>query len=314
MSSPPRVDFPTSDIDDVDMDVPPQASPQRLFFPGSDPATPLAKRVASFTPLATPKNRRGDIHSSLTSTTPRRVARRAYHNDLLSDNPNSDGTHLSIPPSSVPNLSAPAAPTDEPDEIRAIWGTTVNLAETMKLFREFLRGFKPKYRALYDREQNIRTVAFDSPEEAEVVSYEAQLRIMRQTGQTNLNLDMVNLLAYPPCKKLFAQLQKYPQEVIPAMDQVLKDLVLEIADEDQQAGAEGMQGEQGDEEIADIMGKVYKVRPFGLKSVNMRELNPSGKSVFWFCLRNDPGTSLQIPTSSSVSRVLSFVPLPSFLT
>lgn len=279
MSSPPRVDFPTSDIDDVDMDAPPQSSPQRLFFPGSDPATPLAKRVATFTPLATPKNRRGDIHSSLTSTTPRRAVRRAYHNDMLSDNLGSDGTHLSIPPSSAPNLSAPAAPTDEPDEIRAIWGTTVNLAETMKLFRDALRGFKPKYRALHDREQNIPTIAFDSPDEAEVVSYEAQLRIMRQTGQTNLNLDMVNLLAYPPCRKLFGQLQKYPQEVIPAMDQVLKDLMLEIADEDQQAGAEGMQGEQGDEEVADIMGKVYKVRPFGLKSVNMRELNPSGKLV-----------------------------------
>ena len=280
MSSPPRVDFPTSDTDDVDMNAPPQASPQRLFFPGSDPATPMAKRIAAFTPLKTPRNRRGDIHSSLTSTTPRRVAaRRAYHNDLLSDNPNSDGTHLSIPPSSAPNLSAPAVPTDDPDEIRAIWGTTVNLAETMKLFREFLRGFKPKYRALHDRAQNMRTIVFDTPEEAEVVLYETQLRTMRQTGQTDLNLDMVNLLAYPPSKKLFGQLQKYPQEVIPAMDQVLKDLMLEIADEDQQAGAEGMQDEQGDEEIADIMAKVYKVRPFGLQSVNMRELNPSGNSV-----------------------------------
>lgn len=149
----------------------------------------------------------------------------------------------------------------------------------MKLFREFLRGFKPKYRTLHDREQNLRTITFDTPAEAEIVLYETLLRTMRQTGQTDLNLDMVNLLAYPPCKKLFGQLEKYPQEVIPAMDQVLKDLMLEIADEDQQAGAEGMQGEQGDEEIADIMGKVYKVRPFGLRSVNMRELNPSGRSV-----------------------------------
>jgi len=36
-------------------------------------------------------------------------------------------------------------------------------------------------------------------------------------------------------------------------------------------------GVQGDEEIADIMGKVYKVRPFGLTAANMRELNPTGK-------------------------------------
>ena len=76
-------------------------------------------------------------------------------------------------------------------------------------------------------------------------------------------------------KKFHAQLTKYPQEVIPAMDQVLKDLMLEIADLDQQEAREGMQGAQGDAEIADIMGKVYKVRPFGFTPLNMRDLNPS---------------------------------------
>jgi DNA replication licensing factor MCM4 len=194
------------------------------------------------------------------------------------DLPPSDGTHLSIPPSSAHNLSAAPAPTsDEPDEIRAIWGTTVNLAETMKLFRDFLKGFKPKYRVAHDRSLNIpNTRTFSSPEEAEVLLYEGYMRRMRQTGDTNLNLDMGNLLAYPPCKKLHGQLGKYPQEVVPAMDQVLKDLMLEIADADQREGREGMRGEQGDEEIADIMGKVYKVRPFGLKAANMRELNPTG--------------------------------------
>jgi DNA replication licensing factor MCM4 len=146
----------------------------------------------------------------------------------------------------------------------------------MKLFRDFLRGFKPKYRAIHDRQENLRTRAFATPDEGEVVLYETYMRRIRQTGETNLNLDMINLLSYPPCKKLFAQLQKYPQEVVPAMDQILKDLMLELADEDQQIGMDGMQGDQGDEEIADIMGKVYKVRPFGLTAVNMRELNPSG--------------------------------------
>ena len=119
-------------------------------------------------------------------------------------------------------------------------------------------------------------VTFATPDEGEVVLYETYMRRIRQTGETNLNLDMVNLLSYPPCKKLFAQLQKYPQEVVPAMDQILKDLMLELADEDQQAGMDGMEGDLGDEEIADIMGKVYKVRPFGLTAVNMRDLNPSG--------------------------------------
>lgn len=189
---------------------------------------------------------------------------------------NSDANHLEIPTSSGPFLSAPAAPADEPDEIRAIWGTTVNLAETMQKFRQFLKGFKPKYRVVYDRNLGLPTRAFATPEEGEVPLYETYMRRMRQTGDTNLNLDMVNLLAYTGSEKLYSQLFKYPQEVVPAMDQVLKDLMLETADMDQQAGMEGMEGGDGDEEIAEIMGRVYKVRPFGLPSVNMRELNPTG--------------------------------------
>lgn len=147
----------------------------------------------------------------------------------------------------------------------------------MKTFREFMLGFKPKYRVTYDRERGVRTRTMASPEEGEVLLYETYLRRMRQTGETNLNLDMLNLASYPPSRKLHTQLFKYPQEVIPAMDQVLKDLMLEIADQDQQAGMAGMTGQDGEEEIAEIMSKVYKIRPFGLQSVNMRELNPTGE-------------------------------------
>lgn len=188
---------------------------------------------------------------------------------------NSDGTNLQLPPSSAPNFSVPDGPSDEPAEIRAIWGTTVNLAETMKSFREFMLGFKPKYRITYDRSRGVRTRTLHNPEEGEVLLYETYLRRMRQTGETNLNLDMNNLAAYPRSKKLHTQLTKYPQEVIPAMDQVLKDLMLEVAEQDQQADMEGMTGVEGEEEIAEIMSKVYKIRPFGLNSVNMRELNPT---------------------------------------
>ena len=150
----------------------------------------------------------------------------------------------------------------------------------MKVFRDFFKGFKPKYRIQYDRQQGIRTQALSSPEEGEVLLYETYFRRMRQTGETNLNLDVINLIAYPPSKKLHTQLVKYPQEVIPAMDQVLKDLMLEVADMDQQNGVDGMQGEEGDAEIGDIMGRIYKVRPFGLPSINIRTLNPSGEYGF----------------------------------
>ncbi|KAI0342406.1 MCM-domain-containing protein [Trametopsis cervina] len=240
----------------------------RSDMPGSDrDSEPL--EFPSSPAVATPKNRRGDIHSSMNATPiPRRIAR--GNNDL-----NSDGTHMNFPSSSAPQLSVPDGPSDEPAEIRAIWGTTVNLAETMKSFREFMLGFKPKYRVTYDRDRGVRTRTMSTPAEGETLLYETYLRRMRQTGETNLNLDMLNLAAYPPSRKLHAQLFKYPQEVIPAMDQVLKDLMLEIAEQDHQSKMDGMADQDGEEEIAEIMSKVYKIRPFGLPSVNMRELNPT---------------------------------------
>ncbi|GJJ14685.1 hypothetical protein Clacol_008952 [Clathrus columnatus] len=220
----------------------------------------------------TPKlNRRGDIHSTATfSPSPLRPRR---NNVPDVNNSNSDG--LGLPQSSAPALSAPVEPSENSDVYRAIWGTNVSLLESMALFTDFLRGFKTKYRVSYDREHGVLTRALSSPEEGEELLYITFLRQMRKTGQTNLNLDSVNLLAYPPSRKLHSQLLKYPQEVIPAMDQVLKDLMLALAEEDHEAGMEGMAGQQGEDEITEIVGRVYKVRPFGEKSGNMRDLNPS---------------------------------------
>ena len=110
---------------------------------------------------------------------------------------------------------------------------------------------------------------------------------MRVTGEANLNLDCENLRAFPPSRKLYGQLVKYPQEVIPAMDQVLKDIMLELAEEDQAEGVEGMVGQEGEEEIAEIMSKVYKVRPFGLPAVNMRSLNPQGNVIIIILSQHD---------------------------
>ncbi|CAK5275775.1 unnamed protein product [Mycena citricolor] len=231
-----------------------------LDFPSSP-----AKRVTA--QPGTPRNRRGDIHSSFNET----PASSARHER--------GEAPASRPPSSAiggpPSLSIQHATTDEPAEIRAIWGTTVNLTETMKLFREFLEGFKPKYRRVYSQALGLPTQPFSKPGDGEVLLYEEYLRQMRKTGETNLNLDAVNLLAYPNSKRLHNLLVKYPQEVIPVMDQVLKDTILDVAYRDQADGFEDMEGDQGETEIGDLMNRVFKVRPYGLDSVNMRELNPT---------------------------------------
>ncbi|KAL1748262.1 MCM2/3/5 family-domain-containing protein [Schizophyllum fasciatum] len=269
------------DGDAVEETFPNAPQTEDLFLPGTPSAagTPTrsrASRAPDTSPTKTPRNRRGDIHSSLSLTPSARRFHRQSEVRPTRNNLQSDASGLDVPMSSNANLSAlPAAQSDEPDQIRAIWGTTVSLTETMRIFREFLHGFKPKYRTAYDREQGLATAPQTSPEEGEQLLYETYLRRMRITDQSNLNLDVNNLAAYPPCKKLYSQIIKYPQEVVPAFDQVLKDEVLRIAEMDQENGEEGMVGEEGDAEIAAIMGKVYKVRPFGLSASNMRNLNPS---------------------------------------
>jgi len=71
-----------------------------------------------------------------------------------------------------------------------------------------------------DPTSRTRARPFTSPEEAEKLTYESYLRTMHQTSETNVNLDIVNL--------------------IPAMDQVLEDCMIGGAGVDQGASMEGM--------------------------------------------------------------------------
>jgi DNA replication licensing factor MCM4 len=176
-----------------------------------------------------------------------------------------------------------------------IWGTTVALQESMNLFTDFLRNFKPKYRASYNKAAKTASEdeddAFAPPPpppnalydnlsnvKANETLYLTYLRTMRLTQQTNLNLDSLNLLSYPPTKKLYHQLIAYPQEVIPIMDQVLKDLMIELANEDAEGKEEGLERDLLVEDAREMAARVYKVRPFGgERSVNMRDLNPGGQ-------------------------------------
>jgi len=268
---------------------PTDGSDNGLFIP----ASPVA-----VTPRA---NRRGDIHASAAFSTPTRrqhaprTTAPSSQADVLppaqrQDPKDPSGFPSSGPidfPSSIagsqavpaPSLTAQAVNSEAEDLTRVIWGTNVSLSESMTSFTNFLRNFKIKYRASWDHDRGLSVPALSSLEESERLLYEDYLRTMRVTGQTNLNLDMVNLQAFPPTKKLYTQLIKYPQEIIPVMDQVLKDLMVAVAEEDQQNGVEGMQGGEGEDEINEIMSKVYKVRPWGGDACNMRDLNPTGDVV-----------------------------------
>ncbi|KAG8959889.1 hypothetical protein FRC03_007333 [Tulasnella sp. 419] len=241
----------------------PASSPRRPGAPGELSEVPMSdgrRGPALFhpdTPLAsTPRrNRRGDIHSNVFSSP---LVRRAPQPE--------NGVDRSGGPLSSAPLSANITPSDPPEVTRVLWGTSVNVNESLLAFVDFLRNFKVKYRRVFDRNRGVDTPIMANPQQGERKQYEDYLRKMRVTEQTTLNLDMTNLLSYPRTANLYSSLIKYPQEIIPIMDIALKEALLALADED----------DADDAERRFLEDSQYRVRPFGGDiEVNMRNLNPS---------------------------------------
>lgn len=188
-----------------------------------------------------------------------------------------------------------------------IWGTTVSIDDTFDAFKDFLRNFTQRYRMYRDGFTDEQVEA--APDATSKPYWEA-LENMLLLGTTRLYLDISDLNLYPPTRKLWYQIQAYPQEIVPVMDQSVHDLMLELARTEEQrsrstqssAGHQAtQQSTQSSEPVfpssdrpyddpiprhaADITledqvsSSIYVVRPFGLdKSINLRELNPSGKN------------------------------------
>lgn len=203
----------------------------------------------------TAHTRRGDIFSSEATATPSR-RKRYISSDIGSS---SDAALMSM---SQGNQMTSEADTNEPR--RVIWGTNVSIQDAMNSFRGFLQGFKIKYRKVLDDEIVLSG-------EGEELLYMDMLAQMRALGLSNLNLDARNLLAYPPTKKLYHQLINYPQEIVPIMDQTVKDCMVALVTGDQ----DDTNVEAITRELDEVETRVYKVRPYGLDSHRgMRELNP----------------------------------------
>ncbi|KAK4702874.1 DNA replication licensing factor MCM4, partial [Phenoliferia sp. Uapishka_3] len=267
-----------------------RASP--LFFPGSEAGSPTPRR-----------NRRGDIHSGAPPT-PSGGARGAARTAARSEN--------GLPTSSAasgggrgggagePSSSAAGAQMDDEDDeddnapVTVVWGTTVTLQASMAAFKWFLEEFRAEDRQSYDNRRYEAAMEADdidlantiefahAKERPEKKMYQYYLERMRETGQTNLNLDVLDLRAFRDGQntrkqdteyhQLYRNLLNYPQEIIPILDQVLKDCACDwawnnlggaLSRADNTARAEAMEA------------AVFKVRPYGgERTVNMRDLNP----------------------------------------
>lgn len=183
---------------------------------------------------------------------------------------------------------------------RVIWGTNISITDSMATFKNFLHNYTPKYRMWADGMSEEETRALgDRANEKEYIN---MLKDLRRMGLTGLNLDARNLKAYPGTLKLWHQMHAYPQEIIPLMDQSLKDTMVELAKQEMQElqranatrpthrsrNSSSMPPFQNSDagtpaapqEIPDLVMEVevrnYKILPFGLeKTVNMRDLDPA---------------------------------------
>lgn len=252
--------------------------------------------------------RRGDINSDALRTP--RAPRRIILDDTgrvvqEGQTPGSDAASFT---NRDPNTSEADALGGQGQSL--IWGTTVSIDDTFAAFKDFLRHFTQKYRMYRD---GFSDAEVQAAPDAESKPYVEAMENMLLLGTTRLYLDISDLNLYPPTRKLWYQIQAYPQEIVPIMDQSVHDLMVELARADslknrQSQSSAGQQDTQNSTQSSEpvfpssdrpddpatprppqdqpsledqVSANLYVVRPFGLdKTINLRDLNPSGMFLF----------------------------------
>ncbi|KAK5190032.1 MCM DNA helicase complex subunit [Exophiala xenobiotica] len=249
-------------------------------------------------------SRRGDIHSDAFASSPANRRRIYVGEDGMpvrdGQDPASEATFSNL------NPDTSEADAMGGDSTRVIWGTNISIVDSMSSFKNFLYNFAKKYRMWADGASEEETGALGAAGDQK--EYLEMLQNMRQLGVHGLNLDARNLKAYPATLKLWHQLQAYPQEIIPLMDQCVKDVMVELAQKEMQElqrarnDATASRARNGSsmpplppsdlgsaatptaspaaDAIPDLVEEAeirpWKVLPFGLdKTVNMRDLDPA---------------------------------------
>ncbi|KAJ9614423.1 MCM DNA helicase complex subunit [Cladophialophora chaetospira] len=249
-------------------------------------------------------SRRGDIHSDAFAQTPTQRRRIYVGEDGMpirdGQDPASEATFSNL------NPDTSEADAMGGDSTRVIWGTNISVVDSMASFKNFIYNYAKKYRMWADGATEDETRALGTV--ADEKEYLTMLENMRRMGVHGLNLDSRNLKAYPATLKLWHQLQAYPQEIIPLMDQAVKDVMVDLATKEMQelrrAHAAGPAARSRDgssmppmpssdlnaptpaatggaaEDLPDLVEEAmiqgWKVMPFGLdKTINMRDLDPA---------------------------------------
>lgn len=256
-------------------------------------------------PESAARNRRSDLNSDVLGPSSTGRRRRLFVDE------NGMAVHDA---SDAPTFSNMNPDTSDADVLggnssRVIWGTNVSLVDSMNAMKDFLFNFQRKYRMIQDGElEEGASLPADDPALAK--EYVDVMKAMLELGVTPLNLDARNLKAYPSTRKLWHQLQAFPNEIIPLMDVAVKDVMIELAEKRmaemrvQHSQAQRAPQARGRDSsslppmlssdaptpgapspasagldipdlIKEVDQKTYRVRPFGLdQTTNLRELNP----------------------------------------
>lgn len=201
-----------------------------------------------------------------------------------------------------PNTSDAAAMAGN-NVAKYVWGTDVNVNDSMAAIKDFFLNYKKKYRMLADGDI-LDTQTLSEDHAAHQKEYVDMMNLMLDLGVTSLNLDLRNLKAYPKTIKVWHQIQNFPAEIVPIFDAVIKDVMIDLAEQrarqrpSQTAASRARDGssvppqpsseantpapqqqpepiDDFEDLVTDVEKSTYKVRPFGLdKTINLRELNP----------------------------------------
>lgn len=171
---------------------------------------------------------------------------------------------LGIDYRSAPRVNTTASAhsaTDTGDEeyVQVIWGTNINIHDVQNDFKDFMLFFTMNDANRYEQHEL-------TPQGNDKL-YRKMLFNMMEMGLTNINIDFRNLLAFPRTTRLAHQLINYPHEIIPILDNTVKEVMMQIA-------AEEGTGES-DNRLSEVDSKEYKTRPYNLPDERgLRDLNP----------------------------------------
>ena len=252
------------------------------------------------------RSRRGDINPD-TLRTPAQIPRRILLDDA--GRVVRDGSTLGSDAASFSNNNPGTSDADAlgGSSQGLIWGTTISIDDSFVSFKDFLRNFTKKYRMWADGATEADTLT--NPD-AQSKPYWETLENMLLLGGNKLYLDLRDLKAYPRTLKLWHQVQAYPTELVPVMDQCVHDCMIELARAEMasQRASQSTSGpsaprpsqsselgfpssERGEEPstprpsqaqqqqqtLEDQVNRTdFVVRPWGMdKTTNLRDLNPS---------------------------------------